>query len=130
MNSDAPRPSDPRDATLRLRDVVVDGRKVDIRCEDGRIAAIEQAGSTNATGATLEGGGGTVLPGFVDAHLHLVLGATTLEQVDLARCTGRTDFERRLTARSATLPSQGPDAWLLGHGWLETDWGGELPDRS
>lgn len=130
MNFDAPRPSDPRDTTVRLRDVLVDGRKVDIRCEDGRITAIEPGEAGDATGAILEGGGGTVLPGFVDAHLHLVLAATTLEQVDLARCTGRTDFERRLTARAATLPSHGPDAWLLGHGWLETDWGGELPDRS
>jgi len=130
MNFDAPRPSDPRDTAIRLRNVVVDGRPVDIRCDHGRIAAIEPPGSTDVTGEMLEGHGGTVLPGFVDAHLHLVLAATTLEQVDLARCTGRTDFEKRLTERAATLPSHGPDAWLLGHGWLESDWGGELPDRS
>ena len=130
MDFDAPPPMDPRGDAIWLRDVMVDGRRVDVRCARGRIAAIEPGGASIETGEILEGDGGSLLPGFVDTHLHLVLAAAAMEQVDLARCTSRADFERRLAERSATLPTHGPDAWLLGHGWLETDWGGDLPDRS
>ncbi|MAD20467.1 MAG: hypothetical protein CMJ52_09960 [Planctomycetaceae bacterium] len=133
MDFEAKRSPDPAARSVLIRDAIIDGRPVDVRCDDGRISTIGPAG-TSATdleaGSILDGDGGHLLPGFVDAHLHLVLAATALEQVDLARCTSRSDFERRLAERSATLPTQGPDAWLLGHGWLETDWGGGLPDRS
>merc|ERR1711965_405200 len=53
-----------------------------------------------------------------------------MAQVDLARCRGREDFERRLADRAESMPTEGPDAWLVGQGWLETDWGGDLPDAS
>lgn len=130
MDFDATPPSDPRGDVIWLRNATLDGRRVDVRCDRGRIDSIEPCGASPGTGEVLDVEGGILLPGFVDAHLHLVLGATTMEQVDLARCTSRADFERRLADRAATLPNDGPDAWLLGHGWLETDWGGALPDRS
>lgn len=51
--------------TLRRRDVLV---------RDGRIAAIEPTRRGNAGGiATIDGTGHTLLPGFVDAHLHLTI---------------------------------------------------------
>ena len=71
-----------------------------------------------------------MLPGFVDAHVHLVMAGSAMAQVDLARCRGREDFERRLADRAESMPTEGPDAWLVGQGWLETDWGGDLPDAS
>ena len=121
----------PPASPILITDVRVEDRAVDVRIEDARIAELGPSGSVTATGATrVEGGGGHLLPGFVDAHVHLVLAGTVREQVDLSRCRDRADFERRLKQRAATLPTDGPDAWLIGHGWLESDWGGEAPDRS
>ena len=130
---DSPMPSgDPPTTSLILQNVRHAGRAVDVVIEDGRIAAIEASTGSKRTGPTIDGGGGTVLPGFVDAHVHLSLGARAMDQVDLARCRDRADFEARLAARAATLPADGPDSWLLAHGWLETDWaaaeGDALPD--
>lgn len=130
---DSPMARDDSDDLL-LRDVRHDGGLVDLEIRDGRIAAIRPVGDGDASLPAIDGGGGTVLPGFVDTHVHLVLAGTTMEQVDLARCPSRAEFTRRLAERAATLPDDGPDSWLLGHGWLETDWtddeGAGLPDAS
>lgn len=121
--------------TLVLRDARLatpaGPRAVDVVISGDRIAAVLDAGTADSDGVeVLDAGGGTVLPGFVDAHVHLVLAGSTMQQVDLARCPSRAAFTRRLAERAATLPAEGPDAWLLGHGWLETGWGGDLPDAS
>ena len=115
---------------MLLSDVHHGDDLLDIEIRDGRIAAIRPNGSGNVDLPRVDGAGGTVLPGFVDAHVHLVMAGSTMEQVDLARCRDREDFEGRLAERAASLPGEGPDAWLVGHGWLETDWGGDLPDAS
>ena len=116
--------------SMLLTDLRHRGETIDIEIRDGRIAGIQPNGSRNVDLPRVDGAGGTVLPGFVDAHLHLVMAGSTMEQVDLAQCRDREDFEARLARRAASLPAMGPDAWLVGHGWLETDWGGELPDGS
>jgi cytosine deaminase len=62
---------------LLLRDALLpDGRRVDIGCRAGVIAAIAAAGTLGAPGAgpaaaTRELGGRLVTPGLVDAHMHL-----------------------------------------------------------
>ncbi len=59
---------------LLLRDALLpDGRRVDLACRDGLIAAVAAAGSLGAApaGATRELGGCLVTPGLVDAHVHL-----------------------------------------------------------
>lgn len=116
--------------TTILEHVVHRGERIRIGFRHGRITGIEPEDGRPVEGPTIDGAGGTVLPGFVDAHVHLVMAGSTMEQVDLARCRDREDFEARLARRAARLPGEGPDAWLVGHGWLETDWGGDLPDAS
>lgn len=62
--------------------------------------------------------GQTVLPGMIDAHLHLEQYALSLEKVD---CETRTRDEclRRIRERSArALPGE----WILGHGWNQNPW--------
>ena len=66
----------------------------DVLFRDGRVAAIEPAGSSKYPGVRrLEGSGNTLLPGLVDAHLHFVIpgGLPTKDGP-------RTDIEE-LTAR-------------------------------
>jgi predicted amidohydrolase YtcJ len=71
--------------------------------------------------------GGTVAPGFVDAHLHFVNGGATLTEVQLRDVRSREEFAARIAAYARTLPR---GAWMLGGDWDHTHWGGELPTRA
>jgi cytosine deaminase len=48
-----------------------DGRRVDLRLADGRIAAIEPAGGASPGEAVVDLGGRLLCPAFVDGHIHL-----------------------------------------------------------
>jgi imidazolonepropionase len=55
---------------------------------DGRVAWVGAASQAPAADARLDASGGTVLPGFVDAHTHLVFGGDRAAEFE-ARLTGR-----------------------------------------
>jgi predicted amidohydrolase YtcJ len=57
---------------LLLRDVVVDGRLVDVRATDGVILAIGRPLPPRPGEQVVDGGRGALLPGLHDHHLHLV----------------------------------------------------------
>jgi predicted amidohydrolase YtcJ len=79
---------------------------------------------------TIDLGGRWLGPAFIDAHLHVTLGAATLAQCDLGGCESREEFEARLRAHRAKLDDAGErDAWLVGFGWNEADWRGDAPTR-
>lgn len=64
-------------------------------------------------------GGRVVLPGLIDAHLHLKYYALSLLEIDcetdtLDECLRRVS-ERAVRARSGE--------WLVGHGWNQNTWG-------
>lgn len=92
--------------TLLLSDVTApDGRRVDIRIDDGRIAAIEPhspgAGPVPA-GPVIDGGGELVLPAFVDGHCHLdktLIGAPWQEHSPSGSLRDRIAAEKRLRSR-------------------------------
>lgn len=63
--------------------------------------------------------------GLIDSHLHLLPGGLALTQAKLSGVGSREEFER-VVAESATQVQ--PGAWLLGGGWVEQNWGGEMPD--
>ena len=71
-------------------------------------------------------GGRTVLPGLVDAHIHLELYAQSLERIDCETPT-LDECLRRVAEKSRQAPQH---SWLLGHGWNQNAWGryGELPE--
>jgi predicted amidohydrolase YtcJ len=60
----------------------------------------------------------TILPGLIDAHLHLTNLGLKLRQVDL---DGVTSFEE-LVDRTAAFAKRSDDDWILGRGWDETHW--------
>ncbi len=62
--------------------------------------------------------GNTILPGLIDAHIHLQLFALGLQKVD-CETTSKDRCLQRVTERAANLP---PGEWLLGHGWNQNDW--------
>lgn len=67
-----------------LRDVEVDGRRVDCRLADGRIAAIGPGVPAVAGDLVLDAGGGALLPGLADHHIHLLAAAAARSSVVLA----------------------------------------------
>ncbi|MBM3789075.1 MAG: amidohydrolase [Acidobacteria bacterium] len=72
--------------------------------------------------------GKTLLPGFVDHHIHLLnvglslLNAELDEEIflDLSSARSPDEIAGRVRKRAATLP---PGAWILGQGWSQGAWG-------
>ena len=93
--------------------------------ENGRVAA-EGAPLSNGASDVLRAPQGWVLPGLIDAHLHLLMGGLSLSQLDLSAVRSRDEFEAAIEARHRGLPA---GVWLEACGWNETQWGGGRPDR-
>ena len=100
-----------------LRDVAVSSH--------GRIIAVEAAPSTRR-GVALDCGGRALRSGFVDAHAHVVTGGFALDALDLRAVRSKEEFTETL-ARAIDARR---GAWVLGHGWDETRWGGETPSNA
>jgi predicted amidohydrolase YtcJ len=100
---------------LVLRDVEVDGRRVDVRVREGRIEAITTA-DPSTTGAPVDrvitGGGGALIPGLHDHHIHLFATAALERSVRCGPPHVRSvdDLQRALR----TAPG---DDWVRGVGY-------------
>ncbi len=71
-------------------------------------------------------GGRLLLPGFNDAHVHLLSGALSLERVDLIEDGSVEAVQRRIRAFAAANPTA---PWVLGRGWLYGSFPGGLPTK-
>ncbi len=92
-----------------------------------RIAALDDAALAwaDAPGAVVEDlNGATVIPGLIDAHVHLMWYALGLQQLDLRDCT-RAELLQQVRTRAEDAP---PDTWIRGRGWDQNLWpGGQFP---
>ncbi len=100
---------------MLIRNAEVDEERCDVRIANGRIAEIGPALSP-FDDAVLDAGGGALLPGLQDHHLHLQALAAAMRSV---RCgppevRGRSDLARVL--RSA----EPIDGWIRGEGYFES----------
>jgi predicted amidohydrolase YtcJ len=69
-----------------------------------------------------------LMPGFEDAHIHLMTGGAQLDSVDLKDAATPAEFARRIGDR-AKQTSRGE--WVLGGNWDEQRWpGAPLPTRA
>jgi predicted amidohydrolase YtcJ len=91
--------------------------------DDGKVVRLLEAGepAPNAS-VTIDEHGQTLLPGFIDAHGHVIeLGAHAL-QLDLVGTRSLSELQQRLRDYAAA----NPDAkWILGAGWNQELW----PDK-
>jgi predicted amidohydrolase YtcJ len=71
--------------------------------------------------------GRLVVPGFDDAHVHLMSGALSLERVDLIEDQDVAAVQARIRAFAASRPSA---PWVLGRGWLYGSFPGGLPTKA
>lgn len=84
-----------------------------VACAGGRLLAVGTAAEIAALAGprarVIDAGGRTLLPGFVESHLHLVLGGLELTQLQLGRVHGET----ALAAAFAAFAADRPEAPLL-----------------
>jgi len=67
-----------------------------------------------------------ITPGFIDAHLHFMSGALSLEMVDLVDAGNVGEIQRRLAAYAGSHPDA---KWIVGRGWAFSDFPGAAPHR-
>ena len=87
--------------------VLATGRRVDVWIADGKIAALQDAGTTAAHGVECVAlGGALLLPGLVDGHIHLdktLLGLPFIPHIPGDSVPERVAAEKELR-RSLTMP--------------------------
>lgn len=96
-----------------------------------RIVAVgtvaEISGLTGARTNVIDAGGRFVMPGFNDAHIHLMEGGLQLDRIDLKDAGSPAEFARRIGERAKALPK---GEWVLGGNWDEQAWSpAVLPTR-
>jgi predicted amidohydrolase YtcJ len=101
--------------------VAVQGNKV-LRVGTNReIQRLARAQTT-----VIDARGGSVLPGFNDAHLHMLSGGLALDQVSLSEATTLESVKETLKAWAEANPTHD---WIRGRGWLYAPFGDGLPTR-
>lgn len=70
--------------------------------------------------------GAFITPGFIDTHVHLMMGGNALLSVELRDAKSKEEFKQRIQTYTQTLK---PDQWILEGNWDHTLWGGELPKK-
>lgn len=90
---------------------------------DGRIVATGPAlligAMKGANTQVLDLEGKTVIPGMIDAHVHLMGLGQGLRTVDLRGSSSYEDVIARVVERAKTTP---PGTWILGRSWDQNDW--------
>ena len=88
-----------------------------------RIAALGTAAEIDAwrgpATKVIDARGRFVMPGFNDAHIHLIEGGMQLDNVDLKDAASFEEFARRIGERAAATPK---GEWILGGNWDEQAW--------
>ncbi|KAJ4804799.1 Amidohydrolase family [Rhynchospora pubera] len=71
--------------------------------------------------------GNVVLPGFIDSHVHLIIGGLQLMRAELGGIRNKEDFVAKVTE---AVKEKTPGQWVLGGGWNIDLWGGHYPEAS
>ncbi len=82
-----------------------------IACAGGKVVELDGAGPARRT---IDLKGATVVPGFVDAHAHLLLLGRQRRQLDLTGAADEAELLRRVSAKAAEQPA---GTWIRGGGW-------------
>jgi len=107
------------DAQPWAQALVIDGATLAL------VGTNEAARQANAA-QVIDAGGRLVVPGFTDAHVHVLQGGSSLASVQLRDARTREEFVARIKAFAATVPA---GTWITGGNWDHSLWGGELPTR-
>src|SRR5687767_6012985 len=101
--------------------VAVRGNKV-VRVGTNReIQRLRRAQTT-----VIDAKGGAVVPGFNDAHAHLVSGGLSLDQVSLADAKTVEEIKDTIRVWAESHPER---EWITGRGWYYQPFNGAMPTR-
>lgn len=75
----------------------------------------------------IDAAGGTVAPGFNDAHVHFVSGGQSLGDVDLSGLTTLQQVQDKIREFAASKPDM---PWVKGRGWLYTPFPNASPTKA
>ncbi len=84
-----------------------------VRIRGGRIAATGRAAEAGQANV-VDLAGGTLLPGFIDAHVHPVFAGDQLRRCDLSIATSLPEYLEIIARYAAGNPG---DGWITGGGW-------------
>lgn len=96
---------------------------------DDRFVAVggddEMQGLLTPGGRAIDLRGRTVVPGFIDAHIHFMSYGLSLQEIDLIDTPSLAAATARVRQRAGQTP---PGQWLTGRGWDQSLWdGGRFP---
>lgn len=74
----------------------------------------------------VDASGGAVLPGFNDAHAHLVSGGLSLDQVSLDEAKTVEEIKDTIRVWAESHPER---QWITGRGWYYQPFNGAMPTR-
>jgi predicted amidohydrolase YtcJ len=100
---------------LLLRQAVVDGAPVDVRIDGATVTRLGPPGTLGRADREIDCGGGALLPGLHDHHLHLMAMAAASGSIDVA--SGLDDALRTAHAQAP------PGAWIRAVGYDESESG-------
>jgi predicted amidohydrolase YtcJ len=75
----------------------------------------------------VDAGGGLVLPGFNDAHVHFLMGARNLQNLELSEEDTVNGILRRIAEFAQAYSDR---EWLMGRGWFYSVFPNGMPDRA
>jgi predicted amidohydrolase YtcJ len=112
------------------RGAVFDGRRFlppgsTVRVRGGKIAAVGPAGPLGRA-EPVDLRGGTLLPGFIDAHVHPVFAGDQLRHCDLRPASTADGYAELVAAYARDHPDE---EWITGGGWSMDAFPGGVPTR-
>jgi predicted amidohydrolase YtcJ len=72
----------------------------------------------------IEAGGATIIPGFIDCHVHMEGLGDALENLDF-RSVRSIEEVAAMVGKAAS--ERKPGEWVRGRNWDQTNWGGQFP---
>ena len=90
----------------------------------GTTAEIQQLAGVDTE--VIDVGGVSVIPGLIDGHTHLVMGAGLAVGVDLSEIEDKAEWLRIIHDKTQSLPD---NAWILGGAWDHNLSDGVLPTK-
>ena len=103
-----------------------------IDTRSGRILAVGEDDEVRRVGGhateLVDLHGQTVLPGFIDAHIHLLATAYRAHYIDAAECVSEEAVAELVRQRAVQTP---PGQWIQGGRWYKDAWPGQqFPTRA
>ncbi|RLB55539.1 MAG: amidohydrolase, partial [Deltaproteobacteria bacterium] len=125
-SSPAPQPEAPMSSDavvyVNARLLTLDDRDraaTALRVEGGHITHVLDADDEALSGQRVDLEGATIVPGLVDAHLHLRSLGRARRSVDLLGAQSADEVIARIREAAANTP---PGQWIRGRGWDQNDW--------